>query len=116
MAHWTFATEPERASVFAEARGIGGIHVFSQIYFFCVFLRANGSQHTLGREGGLAQAHADRVINRICDRRNRRRERALTAFFCAEWPLGIDALDDERLDFRRLDRRWAAVFEQAGVH
>ena len=62
------------------------------------------------------QANSNCVINCIGDGWNRGRQRSLATFLCPKWAFWIDALDDNGLDLRRLDRRRAAIFEQPGIH
>src|SRR5579862_1552738 len=111
-----FAFEAERSSVFAEARGIGWIDAFGQIQTFRFLLGPYRSQDAFRCKWRFMQPHADCVVDRIGDGRNRSGKRSFAALLGAEWTLGIDALDDDRLDLRRLDRRRTAVLEQTGIH
>ena len=92
------------------------IHALSQIQQLRILLRPQRRQHSLRRKRRFMQPHTNRIVDRIRDRRDGCGQRPFAAFFGAERAFGIDAFDDDRLDFRRFDRRRAAIFEQAGVH
>src|SRR5512146_1275292 len=102
MALRAFATEPQRAAVLAESLRRGGIDTAGHLSLLRALLRAQRGQHALRRERRFAQANADCVVDRVRDRRNGRRERALACLLGTERAFGIDALDDDGLDLRRL--------------
>src|SRR5713226_4092740 len=116
MALRPFAPKPQRSPVFAKTRGRRRIRTFGQVHELRVLLRAQCRQDTLRREGTLVQPNANRVINGVRDCGNGRCQRAFAALLGAERAFGIDALDDDGFDFRRLYRGRAAVFEQSRIH
>src|SRR5262245_55955878 len=98
---WTFAFVPGRAAMFAERlrRGRVGAARDLQRFGFPVLLPQR-SQHALRSKWSFAQANPYCVVDRIRDRRDSGRQRAFAGFLGAERTLGVDALDDNALDFR----------------
>ena len=82
----------------AKTLGRRWIHALRQIQSLVLSLRPQRCQHALRREWRLMQAHADCIVNRIRNCRDRRGQRSLAAFLGAKRTFGIDALDDDRLD------------------
>src|SRR5262245_43810797 len=75
-------------------------------------LLAKRTQHFRWGEGELAEPNPDRVVNGVRERGNRRMQRSLAGFFCAVRAFGIEALDDQRSDFRRVERGRNRIIEQ----
>ena len=99
----TLAAEPQSATVLAERRWIRWVNAIGQVEFLrATIFRAEHGQHALRSEWRFAEAHTQRVINRVRHRGNGRGERAFTGFFRPKRPLGINALDDDRFNLRRL--------------
>src|SRR5207237_9220395 len=71
-----------------------------------------GFQDLLRCDRRLVEAHADRVVYRVCDRRDHGVERTLAGLFRPEWPLRVDALDHDGLERRRVERGRQLVVEQ----
>ncbi len=111
-----FPVKAERTAVFAEACGRSWINAFSQIQSLRILFRTHRRQNSLRCKRRLMQAHPDRIVDCVCNRRDRRRQRSLAAFFCAKRTFGIDALHNDRLDLWRFHRRWAAILKQPGIH
>src|ERR1700694_1058926 len=61
--------------------------------------------------GYLVEPNAERVEDRGADCRDDRKEWALPGFLGAIWSLGIDGLDDERLDLWHVEECWRLVLE-----
>ena len=99
----TFALEKQRAAMLAKSCGIRGIYAAGHLNFFRAgFFRAQSGKHALRRERRFAQAHSDRILNRIRDRGNRRGQRTFARFFRAKRAFGIDALHNDRIQFREI--------------
>jgi hypothetical protein len=71
------------------------------------------TQHLGRRERQPIAADAERVMDGIGDRGHARMERPLTRLLGAVRALGIDALDDQALQLRRVECGRDAVVEQA---
>src|SRR5215471_93312 len=95
-----FAAKPQRASVLTKTFRRGRVDAFGHIDGLCSVLRAQSGENTLGCERAFAQTNASRIVDGIVDRRNRRGQRSFTALFGPERPLRIDALHDNRINFR----------------
>jgi hypothetical protein len=89
--------------MFAESSRSSRVDAFSQIQRLGIFLSAQRGQHPLRSEGRFVQPNADRIVDGVGNRGNGCGQRTFAAFLGAERALRIDALDDNRLDFRRLD-------------
>src|SRR5712692_4376880 len=100
----TLAAEPQGASVLAEARGRGRVHAFGQVKSFSILLRAQCGKHTLRRKRTFVQPDADGIVNRIRDCWDGGGQGTFATFLRPEWSLGINAFDDDCLNFRGLYR------------
>src|SRR5579864_5799440 len=99
----TLAFKPERASMFAESHRAGGVHAFSEVEFLGILLRPQRRQHALRRKRRFAQADANGIVDGVGNSGNGGSQRAFTALLGAKGALGINALHDEWLNFRRFD-------------
>src|ERR1035438_7184104 len=102
MSLWTFTAKPQRAPMLAEPCGLCRVNAFCHVYLLHASLGPQRSQNALRSEGGLTQPHSHSVVDGVRDRGNRGRQRSLPGFLRTEWPLGIDALDDDAFNFGRL--------------
>src|SRR5437016_3364090 len=116
MALRALAAIPQRSTMLAESLWRSGIDSLCKIQGLRVVLGTQRGKHALRREWRFMQPNANCVVDSVRDRGNGRRERAFAAFFGAERTFGINTLNDDGLDLRRLNRRWASILEQSGIH
>src|SRR6185503_18984958 len=78
-----------------------------------VFL-LQGSQHLVGRDRDLVDAHTDRVVDRVRDRRHHRQQWSLPDFLGAVGTIRIRILDQRDFDLGHVERGEALVIEHRG--
>ncbi len=107
MSHWSLAVKPERTAVFAEGGWRCGIYRLCHFNLLIASLGAQRGQNPLRGERRFPQPYSHSVVDSVGDSRDGSGKRAFARLFGSERSFGIDALDDDGLDFRRFNRRRA---------
>src|SRR5437660_11922232 len=74
-------------------------------------LLAQGLQYVFRRDWNFIDPNTDSIVDRICDCRWNRQQRALPNFFRTEWPIGIRIFNQKSLNVAHLQRGRTLIFQ-----